>query len=172
MSYFKPDIYVKNIYEIDYKKLKEKGIKCLVYDLDNTLGLIENKKCPKDTVKLINELKKEFKIVICSNNNKKRLKPYMEELGIDGVPWSMKPSTKGLRYIKNHFNLKKEEICIIGDQIVTDITSGKRFKIMTILVDPLGEKDLKVTFFNRKIEDKIVKSYKKRGIFERGKYYG
>ena len=40
-----------------------------------------------------------------------------------------------------------------------------------ILVDPLGEKDLKITGLNRKIEEKIVKRYEKRGLFERGKYY-
>jgi predicted HAD superfamily phosphohydrolase YqeG len=43
---------------------------------------------------------------------------------------------------------------------------------MTILVDPLGEKDLKITGLNRKIEKRIVDRYEKRGIFERGKYYG
>ena len=62
-------------------------------------------------------------------------------------------------------------MCMIGDQIVTDVLAGNRFRIMTILVDPLGEKDLKITGLNRKIEAKIVKRYEKRGLFERGKYY-
>ena len=61
---------------------------------------------------------------------------------------------------------------MIGDQIVTDILSGNKFKIMTILVDPLGKKDLKITGLNRAIETKIIKYYNKRGLFERGKYYG
>ena len=60
---------------------------------------------------------------------------------------------------------------MIGDQIVTDVLAGNRFKIMTILVDPLGEKDLKITGLNRKIEYRIIKHYQKRGVFERGKYY-
>ena len=60
---------------------------------------------------------------------------------------------------------------IIGDQIVTDIFAGNRFRIKTILVDPLGEKDMKITFLNRKIENAIVKKYMRKGIFERGKYY-
>ena len=61
---------------------------------------------------------------------------------------------------------------MIGDQIVTDIVSGNKFKIMTILVDPLGEKDLKITGLNRLVEARIIKYFKKRGLFERGKYYG
>ena len=83
----------------------------------------------------------------------------------------MKPSTRGLRKIKRNYNLKKKEMCMIGDQIVTDILAGNRFKIMTILVDPLGTKDLKITGINRKLEARIVKRYEKKGIFERGKYY-
>ena len=171
MAIFKPDSYKKNIYEINYKKLKKSGIKCLVYDLDNTLGLIENKKCPEKTVKLINELKKDFKIFICTNNSKKRIEPYMKELGIDGVSWCLKPSTRGLRYIERNYKYKRNEICMIGDQMVTDILSGNRYKVKTILTDPLGKKDLKITYLNRKIENKIINHYSKKGIFERGKYY-
>ena len=31
-----PDIYQKSIYTISYYKLKQRGIKCLLFDLDNT----------------------------------------------------------------------------------------------------------------------------------------
>ena len=172
MGIFKPSIYKKNIFEINYKQLKDEGIKCLIYDLDNTLVLISHKNCPDETKELIKKLQKDFIVVISSNNTKKRLKPYLKELGIDGVSWSMKPSIRGLMIIKSKYKLKKKEMCIIGDQIVTDVLAGKRFHIKTILVDPLGEKDLKITGLNRKIEAKIVKRYEKRGLFERGKYYG
>ena len=171
MSKFRPKIYRKNIFEIDYNKLKEDGIKCLVFDLDNTLGLISHKRCPDETRKLIKKLKKDFLVVISSNNNKTRLKPYMEELDIDGVAWSMKPSIRGLLKIKLKYKLNKKEMCIIGDQIVTDILAGNRFRIKTILVDPMGQKDMKITAINRVIEARIVKHYEKRGIFERGNYY-
>lgn len=172
MHIFKPDIYKKSIFDIDYQKLKDEGIKCLIFDLDNTLGLIEHKRCPLKSKRLINKLKKDFLIVICSNNTLKRIKPYVEELDIYGASFSLKPSIKGLFTIRRKYNLKKCEMVMIGDQIVTDIFSGNRFGIKTILVDPMGEKDLKITSLNRKIEKLIVNNYKKKGLFERGKYYG
>ncbi|MCI7702265.1 MAG: YqeG family HAD IIIA-type phosphatase [Tenericutes bacterium] len=172
MSLFRPDMYKKNIFEIDYKKLKKDGIKCLIFDLDNTLGLIEHEKCPEETRKLIKELEKDFLIFISSNNTQQRIDPYLEDLGIKGVAWSLKPSTRSLRKIRKNEKLKKDEMVMIGDQIVTDILAGKRYKIKTILVDPLGKKDLKITGLNRLIENKIVKYYEKRDLFERGKYYG
>ena len=172
MGLFRPNIYKKNIFDINYDLLKEKGIKCLIYDLDNTLGLISHKRCPDEARELIKKLQKDFIVVISSNNTKKRLKPYLEELGIDGTSWSMKPSIKSLIYIQAKYKLKKKEMCIIGDQIVTDVLAGNRYKIKTILVDPLGEKDLKITGLNRKLEAKIIDRYEKKGLFKRGKYYG
>ena len=171
MGIFKPTMYKKNIFEINYDKLKEMGIKCLVFDLDNTLGLIEHKRCPRKAKQLIKSLQDDFLILISSNNTRDRIEPYLKDLGIGGVAFSMKPSTRGLRKIKKDYNLKKKEMAMIGDQIVTDVLSGKRFRITTVLVDPLGEKDLKITGLNRKIEARIVKRYEKRGIFERGNYY-
>ena len=171
MGIFRPKMYKKNIHQINYKLLKRKGIKCLIFDLDNTLGLIENKTCPEETKKLINKLQKDFLVLVLSNNTNRRLKPYLEELGVGGVAWGMKPSIKGLIKIKFRYKLKKKEMCIIGDQIVTDVLAANRFRIYSVLVDPLGEKDLKITGLNRKIEARIISKYEKRGIFERGKYY-
>lgn len=170
MGIFRPKIYQKSIFDIDYAHLKELGITCLVFDLDNTLGLISHKKCPRNVKKLIKELKEDFLILICSNNTKRRIKPYMEDLGVGGISWSMKPSVFGLFRIKNYYHLKKKEMCIIGDQMITDVLAGNRFHIMTVLVDPMG-KDLKITGINRELEMKIIRHYQKRKLFERGKYY-
>lgn len=171
MAYFKPDIYQKTIFDINYEKLKAEGIKCLVFDLDNTLGLIDEKKCPKEAKKLLKKLKKNFYIYISSNNTRKRIEPYVEDLEIEGESFSLKPLPKGLIRIRKRCKVKREEIAMIGDQIVTDIFSGKLYGVKTILVDPLGVKDLKITGLNRKIEGLIVKRYEKKDIFKKGSYY-
>ena len=36
MNNFIPDMYQKSIYHIDYNKLQDDGIKCILFDLDNT----------------------------------------------------------------------------------------------------------------------------------------
>jgi len=171
MGIFKPKMYKKSIFDIDYNHLKELGITCLVFDLDNTLGLMEHKKCPQKVKQLIVKLKEDFLVLICSNNMRRRIRPYLEDLGVGGISWSMKPSTYALNKIKRNYRLTKKEMCLIGDQIVTDIVAGNRFHITTILVDPMGKKELKITGINRKLEDKIIRMYQKKGVFERGKYY-
>lgn len=171
MGIFRPTMYRKDVFDIDYKKLKDMGITCLVFDLDNTLGLIDQKKCPLKVKKLIRSLQEDFLVLISSNNTKSRIAPYLKELGIGGVANSLKPSVRGLSKIKREYRLKKKEMVMIGDQLITDVLAGKRFKIMTILVDPLGKKDLKITGLNRYWEDKIIKRYEKQGEFRRGSYY-
>ena len=73
MNLFRPTMYRKDIFEIDYQKLKEKGITCLIFDLDNTLGMIDQKKCPAKVKKLLRRLQKDFLILINSNNTRSRL---------------------------------------------------------------------------------------------------
>ncbi len=171
MKWFIPTIYQKDIFSIPYKKLKKLGIQCLVFDLDNTLGLIDHHTCPPETKELLNQLKEEFYLVISSNNTKKRIQPYIDELNIMGCSCSMKPLPFGLHRIRKKYQLEKSQMIMIGDQMVTDILSGQLFGIKTILVDPMGTKDLKITGLNRKIEEKIIKHYQKTNEFERGKYY-
>lgn len=166
-----PDYYVKSISDIPYDQLKKKQIKCLVFDLDNTLALLSEEKCPKRVEELVKQLKKDFQVFMITNSTKKRAKPYQEKLPIPVISMAMKPLTIGLRKIKKKYHFKKQEMVMIGDQLMTDILSGKRFGIKTILVDPLGEKDLKITKLNRWIENKKIKKYQKQGLFERGKYY-
>ena len=171
MKRYIPTMYQKSIFDISYSKLKKRGIKCLIFDLDNTLALIDEKKCPEKTKQLCERLKKEFQVVIISNNTKKRLLPYLEELQVDGVSMALKPSIRGLKKIQKKYRLRKEEMVMIGDQLMTDIVSGNRFHIMTILVDPLGKKDLKITGINRFFENRVLKKLSQLKILERGTYY-
>ena len=172
MKRFLPDMYNKSIFDIDYKFLKSKGIKCLVFDLDNTIALIDENITPEKTKKLFDKLKKDFKVIIISNNFKKRVEYYSKQLGVDFISFAMKPSIKGLTQIKLKYKYKKSDMCMIGDQIMTDVLSGNIFGVYTILVDPLGEKDLKITKFNRYLEGKVLIKLNNKYQFEKGKYYG
>lgn len=168
---FYPNMYQKGIHYINYKKLKKLGIKCLVFDLDNTIALIDQHMITDETKKLLTSLKKDFQVVIISNNVTKRVKSYADYLKCDFVANALKPLSKGYRKVRKKYGYKKEEMCMIGDQLVTDIYGGNKYGMYTILVDPLGKKDLKITSFNRFLENKILKSYEKKQIMKKGEYY-
>ncbi len=166
MEIFKPRMYQKDLFSIDYNKLKEKGYKLLIFDLDNTLASPNDKKCPKKVREFLNKLKTNFTIVVSSNSRKKRVSKFLENTNLDYIYFSLKPTLRCIRKIKKKYKIDYKEMVIIGDQVMTDIITGNRKGLLTILVDPLSE-DLKITSLNRKIE-KIIN---KKNNLRRGKYY-
>ncbi len=166
-----PDIYKKDIFDINYKKLKDEGIKCLIFDLDNTLVKIDSLDIDNKTKELIEKLKKDFIVLIVSNSPKKRVKVFLDNLDIDGYSFALKPSIRSLKRIKAKYNLFNKDIAIIGDQFMTDMKYGYKGKIKKIFVDPIALKDLKITNFNRFFENKIMKKYSKYNKFKKGEYY-
>ena len=91
MDMFIPDIYQKSIYTIDYKKLKKNGIKCLLFDLDNTIAPYKVIEPDQKVKELFASLEKDFKVIIISNSNKNRLRPFKEKLNVDVAFSSKKP---------------------------------------------------------------------------------
>ena len=166
-----PDMYKKNIFDINYLKLKDKGIKCLIFDLDNTLALIDSTKVEDKAKELIAKLKKDFLIIIVSNSPKKRVSLFGKDLDVDYYPFALKPNIRTLKKIKSKYKLESSSIAIIGDQFITDMGYGYKGKITKIYVDPLATKDLKITNINRYLEDKIMNKYNKNNLFKKGNYY-
>lgn len=166
-----PDMYKKNIFDINYDKLKKKGIKCLIFDLDNTLALIDSVKVESKVKELITKLKKDFLVIIVSNSPKRRVDKFSEDLEVDSYPFALKPTIRTLKKIKSKYNLDSKGIAIIGDQFMTDMGYGYKGHITKIFVDPLATKDLKITNINRYLEEKIMSKYSKNNLFKKGKYY-
>ena len=162
---YEPKSYYKNIYSVNYQRLKELGIKLIIIDLDNTLGLVKDNIMPTKSKELVSKLKKDFIIVVASNNFEKRVKPFVDNV-CDYVSVSLKPTKRLSRIIKKRYHIDNKNIAIIGDQLVTDIILGNKVGYYTILTDPLGE-DGKVSFFNRLKEKRV----KEKIQFKDGDYF-
>ena len=171
MEKYIPDMYQKSIYAIDYHKLKNCGIRFLLFDLDNTLSSVGENKPTAKLKKFIEELKQEFEILIFSNSPKKRVMGFAEELNINAVYFACKPLRRKLDFVLQENKLQENEVAIIGDQILTDVVGGNKVGITTILVNPISTKDGIWTKWNRHKEEKIIKKLRARGLFTKGKYY-
>lgn len=171
MDRFIPDMYQKNIYDINYELLKNKGIKCILFDLDNTIVPVKCDKPNKKIKEFFAYLERDFKIIIISNSNKKRLIPFKEGLNIDVAFSSRKPLKKKYLKIMKLYNYKEHEIAAIGDQLLTDIFGANRIGITSILINPIGDYEKFGTKINRFIEGFIKRHLKKKGILVKGQYY-
>lgn len=169
---FVPDVYQKSIYTIDYDNLKTEGIKCILFDLDNTLSSPFIKEPTEKLIELFFKLKeKKFKLIIFSNSGKRRLEPFKNILDVDVAYHSCKPFSGKFNKVINLYKFDLSEVVIIGDQLLTDILGGNNIGIKTILVNPIGKIDGIFTKINRRIENIIMNRLKVRKLFEKGKYY-
>ncbi|MBE6161373.1 MAG: YqeG family HAD IIIA-type phosphatase [Firmicutes bacterium] len=167
-----PDIYAKSLYTIDYEKLKDSGIKCILFDLDNTIAPVNISSPSKDMKKLVNELENMgFKLLILSNSPKNRVRPFKEQLNIDSAHSAGKPFSKKYKKIMKVYNFKDTEMAAVGDQLLTDILGANLAGITSILVNPISDTEYVWTKFNRFFEKFIYKKFEKREILKKGKYY-
>ena len=172
MEKYIPDVYQKSIYNIDYTKLKEKGIHCLLFDLDNTLVPYSVKKPDDKIVELFSQLKElGFRVILFSNSGKKRLRTFKEELEVDCCASARKPHTKSFYRVLKEYHLKEDEVAVIGDQMMTDVLGGNRVGITTILVNPISVRDPFWTMPNRMLEKRMMKKLRNHDLFFRGRYY-
>lgn len=160
MVKYVPKSLAPTIYDIDFNKLYEKGVKYILFDLDNTLAPYDDIKPTPKQIEFNQKLReKGFKIFILSNNNKKRMKLYTEEFIVDAyLSFANKPlSFRIKRFLKKH-QIDKSKSIWIGDQLLTDISCANKIGIDSILVSSISRKSEKwYTRWNRKREEKILK---------------
>lgn len=171
MENYIPDIYQKSIYSINYDALIKRGIKCILFDLDNTLVPPNSKEPNKKLQELIEELKTKLIVIIFSNSNEKRIKPFTEQLKLDGYSNVDKVFDKKIEQLLISYNLNINEIAIVGDQLLTDIYLGNNTGITTILVNRISKNESIKIKMNRIKEKKIIKKLRDRDLFLVGRYY-
>ena len=84
---------------------------------------------------------------------------------------ALKPFSYGFRKAKRISHFKPKDICMIGDQIFTDIHGAKRLGYKTILVDPISRKEVIFTKINRCFETFLFNRFQKKYNFKRGVYF-
>lgn len=163
-----PDFVVEKAYDVTVESLKREGIKAVFVDLDNTLIAWNNPDGTPEMRQWLHDLRDAgIRVVVVSNNNYERVKRAVAKFAIDFESRAMKPFTLGIDRAIKRFGVKKEEVVMIGDQLMTDIRAAKRAGIRSILVRPLIQTDSWQTQFNRWRERRMLKKITaKYGAFD------
>ncbi|MFE8703244.1 YqeG family HAD IIIA-type phosphatase [Cytobacillus sp. FJAT-54145] len=165
LKQFLPDQHVKSIFEITPAELKDKGVKGIITDLDNTLVEWDRPNATPNLIKWFEEMKKaNILVTIVSNNNENRVKAFSDPLNIPFIFQARKPMVRAFNKALKDMGIKKDEAVVIGDQLLTDVLGGNRGGFHTILVVPVASTDGFVTRFNRRIERRILNWFRKKGM--------
>ena len=158
---FYPDMKLNSVYEVDFDRLYKKGIRGLIFDIDNTL-VPHGADADERIEKLFGELKKMgFKTFLLSNNKLERVKRFNANIRSLYIYKAGKPNA--VNYIKamRMMGTRKENTVFIGDQLFTDIWGAKKAGISTILLNPIDKKEEIQIVLKRYIEKIVLNTYEK-----------
>lgn len=167
LEQFLPDEHVKSILDITPDSLKDKGMKGIITDLDNTLVEWDR---PHATPQLIrwfeNMRKNQINVTIVSNNKETRVKSFSDPLQIPFIYRARKPLGRAFHQAIALMGINKEEAVVVGDQLLTDVFGGNRSGFHTILVVPVAQNDGIATKLNRFVERRMLNWFRKKGLIQ------
>ncbi len=158
MAMFKPDLYLKSIYEFDYSLLQALDIKGILLDMDNTLVPWDCTVMPqqaKDFVRNLQEL--GFIVCLVSNGKTERVDYKAADLGIPFVSRSLKPTGHGIKKAMRMMQLSRKETALLGDQLFTDMLGANLAGLFSVLTVPMKSNEFLGTKINRQLEKIIIR---------------
>ncbi len=159
-----PTAAVRNVTDISIELIKKLGIDAILLDVDNTLAPPASHKAYEGVHEWIAMLKENhIAVVICSNNYKKRVKPFSDSVGLDCVSMSLKPFPFGFNRAKRKLKEKPQSVLVVGDQIYTDVLGANLAGMKSVLLVPRDEEHGVTIWIRRKLEVKIRKKIKIMG---------
>ena len=166
MDLLTPDILVTHVSVITSAFLRERGIRAVVSDLDNTLVAYHGDEIAAEIAAWLLDLR-EAGIGVCIASNTRRmtrLERLAGAMGILHVPGNAaKPRRRGLRVALSLLNSTPANTAMVGDQLFTDILAGNRLGLTTILVNPLTPREFIGTkLISRPAERLVLRGPRKR----------
>ena len=154
----KPDSNLENVYKINFEKLKQQGIKCLMFDLDSTVMVSKSARFTKETLDWFNTFINDFEVAIISNNKSEQYIENASQLApCKVIGWANKPNPKVMGEYLHSVGIKPSQAVMIGDRPLTDILAGKLLGCKTILVGSINPVENFPTRFVRALERSTIR---------------
>ncbi|MDD5602987.1 MAG: YqeG family HAD IIIA-type phosphatase [Eubacteriales bacterium] len=156
---YRPDIIYDNLDSIDLQILKNKGIKGIVLDIDNTISEPGEKKASPGVEQWIRMAANEgFEICVLSNSSQRRVDGFTQNMNIAAIGSANKPSRRSFRKAACKLSLRPDQVAVIGDQLFTDISGGNRAGMYTVLVTPINTNNEWFFIRFKRVLERIIKN--------------
>lgn len=162
LQQFYPKLWADSAYTLPYEQMKKRGVKGLIFDVDNTLAF-HNAPADEKAQKLFFMFHQlGLKVCLLSNNKEPRVKAFAQAVGAFYVFKGQKPGVKGYRKAMKMMGTDKGNTIAVGDQLFTDIWGANRAGIYSILVLPMNPKEEIQIVLKRYLEKPILWAYQKK----------
>lgn len=170
LELFYPRVWAESAYRLPYEKMAEKGIRGLIFDVDNTLAFHD---APADNkaIELFARLHQlGFKTCLLSNNKEPRVRAFAQKVNASFYVFQgQKPGTKGYKKAMKYMGTAPADTVAVGDQLFTDILGANLAGIYSILVSPMNPKEEIQIVLKRYLEKPILWAYQRKKRKERQK---
>ena len=133
---FLPKIITDRLTDITPELLRERNIRLLMLDFDNTI-VPYTTTTPTENMeswlKAMNELP-DIQLCIVSNSRNDRVPKFCRERNLDVITHAKKPFTKGINQCLARYGIPASEAALVGDQIYTDTLGANSAGVTSILV--------------------------------------
>ncbi len=162
-----PKVQAQSVLELDLSELQTAGIRGIIFDLDNTLVEWKGETINPEVINLIARFKASgFRLCILSNALENRVENVANILELPYVSRAVKPRKSPFKKALEILGTTPEETAVVGDQLFTDILGGNRMELYTIWTPPLSQTEFVSTRAIRKLEQMVIKRFRKKGIME------
>lgn len=157
MSLVRPTRCVAAITDVDVDELAASGVRCVLFDRDNTVVPRDTGVAPDDVMAWMQRVRDAgMSLCMVSNNfHSGEVEASAAELGCPVVHHAMKPVPFAVRRALSLMGAGPEEAVLIGDQVFTDVMAGNLAGVRTVLVEPQSTTDLWYTHIFRIFERAI-----------------
>ncbi len=153
MPLLKPQYCFQNVMKITPDDIKKSGAAAVLIDADNTLAFHGSQEPYPGVVSWIKTvIAAGIPMIIISNNNAERVRPFAERLGLPFIEKSAKPLPKGFLKACERLGVPPKKTAVIGDQIFTDVLGGNLIGAKVFLTEPLGPETDSFIKFKRHLE--------------------
>ena len=150
-----PALRVSGVKELTPAFFREKGIRAVIFDIDNTL-VPHGAPADEQSLAYFRLLHAAgIETAFVSNNHEARVKPFAEAVSSLYLCDAGKPSRRGYRAVMERLGVRPEETASVGDQIFTDVWGANRSGVFSILVMPVGREE-PFTVKLKRLPEKIV----------------
>ena len=133
-----PDFRFQTLADISPEFLRERGIRLLMMDLDNTISPYRVNDLADDISDWIIDMKSAgIRLFIVSNNRGDRPRLFSELMDVPFLKLARKPSRKVIRKAMALEGATEAESALVGDQIYTDVFGANRAGITSLLIEPV-----------------------------------
>ena len=158
-----PDEMARHVTDLSPEFFRTRGIRAIVLDVDNTLTTHGNPIPAEGVREWVAAMRAEgFFLTILSNNYRERVAPFAQSLGLDFISMACKPLTFGLTRACRRYSLSPKEVCLIGDQIFTDIIGGNFKGVLTVLVEPYQLEEKWSFRLRRRLERPLIRRFRQK----------